>query len=187
MDSTSISLLQRLRKSNQEAAWERFVNLYAPLIFHWGKSQGFNGSDAADLVQEVMAILVAKLPEFEYDPKRSFRSWLKTVTVNKARDLFRREAARPTSNESSLKHVAVADNVDLFGESEYRRYLVGRSLKLMQAEFRESTWKACWMHVVEGKSAAVVADELGLTANAVYVAKSRIFKRLREEFADLMN
>jgi hypothetical protein len=82
MDSTSISLLRRLRQPNQEAAWQRFVDLYAPLIFHWSKNQGLTPTDASDLVQDVLAIVVEKLPEFEYDPQRRFRGWLRTVTVN---------------------------------------------------------------------------------------------------------
>ena len=80
MDSTSVSLLRRLREPDHDAAWQRFVDLYAPLIFHWAKNRGLNPTDAADLVQEVLVTLVAKLPEFEYDPTKRFRGWLRTVT-----------------------------------------------------------------------------------------------------------
>ena len=76
MDSTSISLLRRLRQPSPEDAWQRFVDLYAPLIFHWGRNQGLNATDASDLVQQVLSTLVIKLPEFEYDPKQRFRGWL---------------------------------------------------------------------------------------------------------------
>ena len=79
MESTSISLLERLRKTNQDAAWQRFVDLYAPLIYHWARHQGLNATDAADLVQDVLAMLIAKLPEFNYDPTQRFRGWLRTV------------------------------------------------------------------------------------------------------------
>ena len=92
--SQLVTTVRRLRQPNQEAAWERFVDLYAPLIFHWGKNQGLNTTDSTDLVQDVMAILVAKLPEFQYDPSKRFRGWLRTVTVNAARNLHRRESTR---------------------------------------------------------------------------------------------
>ena len=161
MDSTSLSLLRRLRQTDHEAAWERFVELYAPLIFHWGRRQGLNPTDATDLVQDVMATLVAKLPEFEFDPTKRFRGWLRTVTVNKAKDVHRRNSLQPSSGaEDTIQHVSVSIDLDLFEESEYRTFLVQRALELMQAEFRDESWQACWMHVVEGLKAAEVADKL---------------------------
>jgi RNA polymerase sigma-70 factor (ECF subfamily) len=188
MDSTSVSLLRRLRQPNQEDAWERFVDLYAPLIYHWGRNQGLNSTDASDLVQEVLATLVAKLPEFEYDPTQRFRGWLRTVTVNKARDFQRRQATEPSTGvDDAIERIAVADATDLFGEAEYRHFLVKRAMQLMQAEFQEQTWQACWKQVVEGRKAADVARELGITDNMAYLAKSRVLKRLREELDGLMD
>jgi len=101
MDSTSISLLGRLRLPNQEAAWKRFVDLYAPMIFNWGGTQGLNSTDAADLVQEVMTVLVTKLPEFEYDPQLRFRGWLRIVTVNTSRNMIRRKSSQPAPSAAS--------------------------------------------------------------------------------------
>lgn len=186
MDSTSVSLLQRLRKPNQGAAWQRFVDLYAPLIFHWSRSQGLTPTDASDLVQEVLSILVTKLPEFEYDPTQRFRGWLRTVTVNKVRDFQRRQTARPSVGaDEALERIAVADGADLFEEAEYRSFLVKRAMELMQAEFQTQTWQACWKHVAEGHRAADVAEELGITANVVHIAKCRVMRRLREELDGL--
>lgn len=188
MDSTSESLLRRLRQPDQEAAWQRFVRLYAPLIFHWGMNHGLSSDDAADLVQEVMALLVEKLPKFEYDPTKRFRGWLRTVTLNKANDLHRRNAARPaTALVDASPQISVADAVDLFAEAEYRHFLVRRALELMQSEFDERSWRACWQHVVEGRTASDVALDLGVTVNMVYLAKSRILARLRQELADLID
>lgn len=188
MDSTSVSLLRRLREPAADAAWRRFVELYAPLIFHWGRRQGMNATDAADLVQEVLAILVVRLPEFDHDPSQRFRGWLRTVTLNKARDLHRRAAARPAAGgDDASRDVAVPDTTDLFDEAEYRGYLVGRALRLMQAEFRDTTWRACWLHVAEGRPAADVGRELGISANAVHVAKCRVMRRLRQELDGLMD
>jgi RNA polymerase sigma-70 factor (ECF subfamily) len=187
MDSTSVSLLRRLREPDHDAAWERFVELYAPLIFHWGRHQGLGDTDAGELVQEVLAIVVAKLPEFQYDPKRRFRGWLRTVTLNKANDFHRRNAVRPRSGHEETIASAVATEVDLFEEAEYRAFLVGRALELMQSEFRDQTWQACWMHLVDGRKAADVAQELDISVNMVYLAKSRILGRLREELDGLMD
>lgn len=188
MDPTSLSLLRRLRQPDQEAAWQRFVDLYAPLIFYWGRGHGLSATDSEDLVQEVMAIVVVKLPEFEYDPQRRFRGWLRTVTINKANDFHRRNTVRPSSGHSdAIRSVAVANDVDLFEEAEYRSFLVHRALELMRSEFRDESWQACWQHVVEGKKAADVARELGISINMVYLAKSRVLSRLREELEGLLD
>lgn len=187
MDSTSVSLLRRLREPAADTAWKRFVELYAPLIFHWGRQQGLDTTDAADLVQEVLAILVVKLPLFEHDPTRRFRGWLRTVTVNKARDFQRRESARPaTRYDEAIQSVLATEPIDLFDEVEYRNYLVGRALDLMRAEFQDRTWQACWLHVAEGRPAAEVGQKLGLTANAVHIAKYRVLRRLRQELEGLL-
>lgn len=167
---------------------ERFVELYAPFIFHCGASQGLNATDTADLVQEVLGIVLVKLPEFEYDPTRRFRGWLRTVTVNKANDFHRRNAVRPISgHDEAIQQATVAGDVDRIDEAEYRSFLVGRAVELMRSEFRETTWQACWKHVVEGRKASDVAQELGISTNAVHVAKCRVVRRLREELDGLID
>ena len=94
MNTTSLSLLERLRQpTERERAWKRFVHLYIPLLYHWTRRLGLSSPDAADLVQDVFALLVRELPRFTYDAGKSFRGWLHTVTLNKWRDLRRRRAA----------------------------------------------------------------------------------------------
>lgn len=187
MDSTSPSLLHRLRSTDCDADWARFVDLYAPLIFHWGRSQGLDPTDAADLVQEVLLVLVTKLPQFEYEPSKRFRGWLHTVTVGKIRDIQRRGLMRrAVCFDTSLGNVLVSSDVDLFEEHEYQRFLLNRALELMRAEFNDETWQACWLQVAEGKKPAEVAEQLGISLNRVYLAKSRILRRLRDEIGDLL-
>ncbi len=185
MHPTSASLLGRLRQPGEQVAWGRFVQLYAPLLYAWAQRWGLQDQDAADLVQEVLVALVQKLPEFDYDPQRRFRGWLRTVAQNKWRDLVRRKGLRGSA-EGSLADVAAPDENDELAEAEYRRHLVSRALQLMQAEFPEKMWKACWEHVVAGRPVAEVAAELGIAEGTVYVAKSRIMSRLRQELEGLL-
>ncbi len=86
-----------------------------------------------------------------------------------------------------MPEVAEPNPLALFEEAEYRRYLVRRALEIIQVEFQPSTWRACWECVVEGQPAAKVADKLGLSVDAVYIAKSRVIKRLRQELAGLVD
>jgi RNA polymerase sigma-70 factor (ECF subfamily) len=187
MDSTPVSLLRRLARQADEGDWDRFVKLYTPLIYYWGRRAGLQVADAADLVQDVLTTLIRKLPEFHYDSGRSFRSWLRTVTLNHWRDRHKRRATQPLGDgEAGLSGVATADGVELFTEEEYRQHVVGQALRLMREEFQETTWKACWEHAVAGRPAAEVAAELGLTVGAVYAAKFRAMARLRKELEGLV-
>jgi RNA polymerase sigma-70 factor (ECF subfamily) len=188
MDSTSVSLLRRLNGDEREVAWERFVELYAPLIYHWTLRAGLPRSDAADCVQEVLTLLVDKLPTFTYDPKKSFRAWLRTITLNKCRDMLRRNASLPhRALPLAPDDAASPDDVELFTDEEYQRSLVHRALEVMQTEFEANTWRACWEQVTSGDSVSEIAQRLGMTENAVYLAKSRVLRRLREELDMLLD
>src|SRR5258707_1223697 len=94
MHTTSPSLLDRLRDSAEQEAWNRFVKLYTPLLFFWARRLGLQDQDAADLVQDVFAVLVQKLPEFTYNRNQGFRRWLHTILNNKWRNQQRRHPVR---------------------------------------------------------------------------------------------
>lgn len=186
MHSTSLSLLERLREPGAQDAWARFVRLYTPLLYYWARRAGLQEPDASDLVQDVFTLLVEKLPAFRHDGTGSFRSWLRTVTMNKWRERGRRAALPVTGDGGTLAHLAAPDPLEEYWETDYRRHLVAQALRLMQAEFQPTTWQACWEHVVGGKSAAEVAAALGLTAGAVRAAKFRVLSRLRQELGGLL-
>lgn len=182
MLTTSVSLLERLRRPDPTQAWNRFVDLYTPILFHWARRAGLQPQDAADLVQDTFATLIQKLPEFDYQPGRSFRGWLRTILMNKWRNCLRRKGLEPGAAKSGeLSGLAGGNNLEEFWEDEHRQHLVRRALELMQADFESKTWKACWGLVVEGRSGTDLAKELGLSENAVYLAKWRVLRRLREE------
>jgi RNA polymerase sigma-70 factor (ECF subfamily) len=187
MESTSASLLNRLRQPRADVAWQRFVDLYAPLIFHWGRQKGLASTDAADLVQDVLADLVVELRTFRYDPSRRFRGWLHTVVVNRASNLRRRLELAPQSVDATdLNRFTKEDESDLFAESEYRCRVALRAFELLKTDFETTTWQAAWLQIIEGQKAAEVAASLGMTLNAVYVAKSRVLTRLRQEMDGLL-
>lgn len=185
MTTTPGSLLERLRDPHEADAWSRFVRLYTPLLFTWTRKLGMQESDASDLVQDVFIVLVKQLPEFRYDPEKSFRAWLKTIILNRWRDRCRRKPPAGIP-DATLDHLAAPEEAPLFEELEYRQQVIRRALHLMQVEFPEKTWKACWEHVVAGRPAPEVAAELGIAVGSVYVAKSRVLSRLRQEIHGLL-
>jgi RNA polymerase sigma-70 factor (ECF subfamily) len=187
MHTTPASLLDRLHQSAEQADWERFVKLYTPLLCHWAHRLGLVGTDADDLVQDVFTLLVQTLPEFRYDPNKRFRGWLWTVTLNKWRERRRRQPCNVSASGSHLDGLASPDETAALDETEYQQFLVGRALQIMQAEFQPATWKAFWETVSLGRAAAEVAAELGISENAVYLAKGRVLRRLRQELRGLLD
>ena len=179
MLTTSLSLLERVRQPDREG-WQRFVQLYTPLLFHWARRA--NVGDADDFVQDVFTVLVEKLPQFQYDPSRSFRAWLKTILMNIVRKKFRQPAPGPL-----LVEVPASNPVNDLENAEYRQLLLTRALELMQTDFAEKTWKSFWECEVNGRAAAQVAPELGLSVGAIWVNKARVLARLRAELAGLLD
>jgi RNA polymerase sigma-70 factor (ECF subfamily) len=189
MNTTPVSLLERLRQAPaggcDPLVWRRFTDLYTPLMYYWARRLGLQESDAADLVQDVFLKLIRKLPEFTYHRCQSFRSWLHTVLINQWRTNRRRRVVVSAAGGEALDEVAAEDG-DAVGEEEYRQYVAQRALKLMQSQFQPATWRACWFQVVDGKSAAEVAAELGISEGAAYVAKCRVLRRLRLDLVGLL-
>jgi RNA polymerase sigma-70 factor (ECF subfamily) len=188
MTPTPSSLLDRLRQPFEPQAWARFVSLYTPFIYSWGRRVGLQEHDAADLVQDVFVTLLQVLPTFTYDRHQSFRRWLWTVTINK----WRKDRKRPDNRalrglDGQPEPVAVADDLEAAWEAEHQQHLANHALRLMRADFDETTWKACWEMVASGRPAAEVAADLGLTVGAVYAAKFRVLKRLRRDLHGLLD
>jgi RNA polymerase sigma-70 factor, ECF subfamily len=156
------------------------------MLFHWARRSGLSEDDAADLVQEVFVVLVQTLPTFQSDRSGKFRKWLRTVLLNKLRDGKRRAIRAARALAERPQDAELPDNAELFWEREYHQELARRALRLMQAEFTPNTWKACWETVVRDRSSADVARELGITENAVYIARCRVLRRLRQELTGLV-
>lgn len=188
MVSTSVSLLNRIRTTSSDLDWNRFVDIYAPLIFYWGRQKGLQPEDSAELVQDVLTDLVTKLRTFEYDPRQRFRGWLRTIVVNRAINSRRRITKSPQTGHELQLHLAnVEDDNDLLGNTQYFSQVALQTLRLLQCEFEPATWQAGWFQIVDGRKAGEVASELGMTINAAYLAKSRLLNKLRSELEGLFD
>ena len=187
MESTHPSLLDQLQQPGDQRAWERFARLYTPLILKWARRLGLRRHDASDLVQEVFAVLVRKLPEFHYDQHKSFRAWLRTVVLNKWHDLRRRPSLPVQRDYTLLSQLPGPDSAEVFEKVEYEQYLVRRAMKMIQGDFHPTTWQAFLEHGVQGRSAAAVGAELGLSAGAVYSASFRVIDRMRQVLQGLLD
>jgi RNA polymerase sigma-70 factor (ECF subfamily) len=184
MDHPADNLLDRLRRDASRPDWERFVNLYSPLLEYW--AQRLSPPDGiADLVQDVLLLVMQKLPLFNGEGDRCFLVWLRTVTRNRWLDLCRRAAKRPATNNGAALEAVARDGPGDVAAADDRKFLIRRALQIMRSDFEPATWRACWEHVAVDRPAAEVAAELGVSVDVVYAASYRVIRRLRSELAGL--
>jgi RNA polymerase sigma-70 factor (ECF subfamily) len=185
-DSTSSSLLERVKVHDPEA-WQRLCALYGPLIYRWCRQVGLQQADAADVSQEVFRTVANRIAEFEIGRPGGFRTWLRTITRNKIGDHLRRERQElrgrgGTTAHNGLHQVeASPDDVSNVDGEVHDNLLPHRALNLVRSEFADRSWQAFWLVVAEHRSPAEVAQQLDMTLAAVYMAKSRVLARLRQE------
>lgn len=188
--ATSPSLLGRVR-ANDPAAWNRLVALYAPLVWHWCRSCHLQEQDQADIFQEVFQAVASHLDQFQRSAQGTFRGWLRTITRNKVCDLFRRRQHEPigAGGSDAQRWLNQQPGPDLFAEDSQaekaaEQGLIHRALGQIRLEFTERTWQAFWRTAVEEQASGDVAEDLGMSAGAVRVAKCRVLQRLREALGD---
>jgi RNA polymerase sigma-70 factor, ECF subfamily len=191
---TSKSLLAKARDRSDQAAWHRLTELYEPLIARWVRPHVAQRADAEDVVQEVLTTLVRDLPRFDHNQRPgAFRAWLRSITVHRLRAYWEKRDARlaATGNPNLGEALAqLADPTSALSQSwdeEHDRHVTKRLLASIRLEFQPATWRAFERQVQDGQPAADVAEELGLSVNAVLIAKSRVLKRLREKAAGLVD
>jgi RNA polymerase sigma-70 factor (ECF subfamily) len=184
---TRPSLLLRIRDPKDAEAWRDFVRIYAPVVYGYGRRRGLQDADAADLTQDVLRAVALAAGRLEYDPRRgSFSSWLFTVAHNRLYDLQarRRRGAVGTGDSetrSLLEQHPAPEEDRTAWQRDYERRLFHWAAEQVRDSFRETTWQAFWRTAVEGQGIKEAAAELGLSASAVYLARSRVMARLREQ------
>jgi RNA polymerase sigma-70 factor, ECF subfamily len=190
--SISATLLERIRARHPEA-WQRLVCIYGPVVYRWCRQHDVARDDVPDLVQEVFAAVALHINGFHRDrPGDSFGAWLRTVTRNVIRGFFRSRYGEPVAQGGSdaqerFREVPEPPGPIETGDSqEISGFVVPVGLELVRAEFESPTWEAFRRVVIERQPSASVAVDLGMTVAAVYQAKSRVLRRLRQELDGLM-
>lgn len=187
-----MSLLLRLQRDEQ-SAWERLVTLYTPLVIRWCRQGGLQAADCADVGQEVFQSVARRIRDFRRDrPGDTFRGWLRTITRNKVRDYYRSHQSELPAVGGDIgleqfKHLPADEDASEAGDPTERTLLFRQAMEIIRLEFEERSWQAFWRTAVEGQPPADVARDLAISANAVYLARSRILRRFREEFQELVD
>ncbi len=183
--TTSLTLIRSLGSRDRES-WERLVKIYEPFIRRLVILTGLNLHDREDLVQDVMLALVKSVPEFRHSgQKGAFRTWLRTIVRNRLLGFRRRKATVKETvqklDSTLLDFEDPASDIRLSWEEQHNRYVIARMLELLESDFTVTTWLAFKRQSVDGCTAQQAAGELGLSINAVLIAKSRVLRRLRQQ------
>ena len=184
---TSTTLLRRLRQDPADpTAWNDFVERYGRMIYRWCRRYHLQEADAEDVTQNVLLILAAQMKKFTYDPTRSFRGWLKTITY-RSWCQFARGRKKPGTGiggEQDLDQLcsaqAGAEFLQLL-EQECDRELLEKAISLVRLRVQPHTWDAFRLLALEGRSGIEVAEQLQMNVGTVYVARSKVQRMLHQE------
>jgi RNA polymerase sigma factor (sigma-70 family) len=190
---TSPTLLGRLScRPPDQAAWSEFSARYGRKIYGWCRHWQLQEADAEDVTQQVLLKLAHKMKTFSYDPAKSFRAWLKTVTHHAWRD-FVESHNRPGAGSGDtqvlerLQSVAARDNLVAELDEEFARDLLDEAMARVRLRVQPHTWQAFQLLALEGRSGAEVATQLAMKIATVFVARSKVQKMIQEEVRKLEN
>jgi RNA polymerase sigma-70 factor (ECF subfamily) len=183
---TSVSLLDSLKPDGNPEAWARLVELYGPLIRRWLIRHGAKPDDVEDITQDVLAVVVRRLPEFRHEHAGAFRGWLRAITANCVRDFWRKANRQPLAIGGSdfgqfLKEWEDPKSaLSQLWNREHDEHVARHLIEKIQPLFSEKTWAIFNRFALQGHSADEVAREFKTTPNAVFIAKSRVMSKFRQ-------
>jgi RNA polymerase sigma-70 factor (ECF subfamily) len=193
LPNTSPSLLVRLRDGQDHAAWTCFAEVYGPAVYGFARKQGLQDADAADLMQEVLRVVAGAIGRLDYDPgKGTFRGWLFTVVRNQLlrfrarQDRAGRGTGRTSVHERLREAPSPEEDLARAWELEYERGRFTWAAEQVRGQVKPGTWQAFWLTAVEGRSGEEAAAALRMTVASVYLAKSRVMARLKEQIRQVL-
>lgn len=193
LSNTSTSLLDAVRDRQSPAwqsAWDRLVTLYHPLIYEWCRRWGLSENDALNVGQEVFLAISHGIDRFKKEnPGDTFRGWVRRICRNKYVDWVRHNKQNPMATGGSDAQAALNEVPDLSSDEDLsleRQILYRQAIQLIESNYSARDFAAFHAVVVEERRPADVAKELNVDVNVVYLAKSRILARLREEFEEVI-
>lgn len=190
METTNLTLLGQAARGS-DASWVRLERLYRPFMTGWFIRKGIHQTDAEDLTQDVLTVLVKELPDFQHSGNTgAFRTWLRNICLFRYQGYQRKKQLRGapmggTEFQNQMNEVAESAETQDW-EREHDRHVLAHLLEQLSSEFDEKTVTAFRRVTLEKATAQDVASELAITVAAVYMAKSRVLRRLRELAADLV-
>ena len=188
---TRPSLIVQIKNTADQAAWEEFVRLYRPVIYRTAIQRGLQDADAHDLTQQVLVSVAGAVARWKPDgPNTRFRHWLRRITRNAIINAVTRARPGQAAGSSSIKELLSEtpqrdSRTEELIQLEYRRELLLQAAEIVREAVDEPTWKAFELTAVKGVNKTEAAKQLGKSIGAIYAARSRVLKRMRNAAAEL--
>ncbi len=187
--TTSTALLEGLNDPSNREVWEQFDRRYRPVISAFVMRLGVGANDAADVAQETLATFLTDYHAGKYDRTRGrLHSWIIGIARHRAYDFFRaRKRHQHEGGVSAMESMPKDDELESMFEEECRQVVLSEALARLRSQTRmnDETIKAFTRHVIDRFPPETVANELGITVDAVYMAKHRCLSKLRALVAEL--
>ncbi len=187
MPATPVSLIERIRSDRTGSDWNKFVQIYTPLLRRWLYRSITHPADIEDLIQDILTVVVTKLPEFQHTgAPGAFWAWLRLIVAYRLKNFWRQVRRQPLVGSIQFEQLASSledstNDLSRLWDQEHDKHVVATLLSEIRHEFSALTWEMFDRYVLQGMPPARVAAELNVTRNAVFIARSRILRRLREE------
>ncbi len=182
---TNTDLLNGLTDRNEQS-WQEFFDRYQPVLVAFGRKLGLNETDAGDAAQEALVAFVSAYREGTYSREKGrLRTWLLGIAAHKIRDIQRKRGREVVVNDNPdetrfINQVEDEHHLSQVWEAQWQEEIVRRCMEEVRKQVKPTTMRAFEMFAVEGLPAEKVAAELGMTENAVWIAKNRVITRLRK-------
>ncbi len=184
MTDTRSSLLSRIKNPEDALSWEEFDRVYRPLLLQYALARGLQREEAEDIAQQCMTAIAAGIQSFHRQV--SFRGWLRGMIEHKVSDQLRKQRKEVAARTADFQREQQReDSPALAWEREWNRTHLLYSLNQIRQEISPMTYRAFVMYVLEEKPIKQISAELGMSANQIYVAKSRVLAKLKARWTDL--
>ena len=187
-ESTRSSVLRAVANTENEAAWQRFFDLYAGFIFSIARSKGLKPEDADDIVQIVFTDLARNLPTFQYDrSKGKFRSYIAGLVHWRVIDRLkavRRDAYLKADFMEEIKAIGPGD--DEFADREWQAVAMDHALRRVKPSVRPEHYAAFVASTVEGQDTETVMKLYNLSRDNLYQIRKRLSERLRKVMSEVL-
>ncbi len=188
---TSESLILRVKDPADAAAWSAFLAIYRPVIYRLARSRGLQDADAEDLAQQVLVSISRTVqnwqPAADGPP---FRAWLYRIAHNECLKAMTRRKPDAAAGSSSVQSMlfglpqhATDTNLQLLHESRMEAFRWAS--EEVRHEFKSATWAMFWQSTVEERTIDEVARNHDRSTGAVYLARFRVMKRLKEKLDEV--
>lgn len=181
---TTTVLLEGLHDAGNEAAWLEFDARYRPVVEGFARKLGLSDADASDVAQETMVRFLEEYRQGRYDRSRArLGAWLVAIARTKVAMVYRkRSRKREARGESAMIDLDNDAQLSVIWEDQRRAAILQQALDTLRSSTKlaDRTIRAFELLVVRQMPVAAVAEEMEMSAQDVYLAKSRIAGKLRD-------